>query len=93
MLAIGRSLMNNPRVMLLDEPFEGLAPIVIRTLIESIRQIRDQRVAVLLVEQNLQATLKLADRNYVLEQGAVVYEGTTEEFTRDESVQERYLSV
>ena len=93
MLAIGRSLMNNPRVMLLDEPFEGLAPIVIRTLIDSIRQIRDQRVAVLLVEQNLQATLKLADRNYVLEQGAVVYEGSTEEFTRDESIQERYLSV
>ena len=93
MLAIGRSLMNNPRVMLLDEPFEGLAPIVIRTLIESIRQIRGERVAVLLVEQNLQATLKLADRNYVLEQGTVVYEGTTEEFTRDETVQERYLSV
>ena len=93
MLAIGRSLMNNPRVMLLDEPFEGLAPIVIGTLIESIRQIRDERVAVLLVEQNLQATLKLADRNYVLEQGVVVYEGTTEEFTRDETVQERYLSV
>ena len=93
MLAIGRSLMNNPRVMLLDEPFEGLAPIVIRTLIESIRQIRDQRVAVLLVEQNLQATLKLADRNYVLEQGAVVYAGTTEELTRDETVEERYLRV
>ena len=93
MLAIGRSLMNNPRVMLLDEPFEGLAPIVIGTLIESIRQIRDERVAVLLVEQNLQATLKLADRNYGLEQGVVVYEGTTGEFTRDETVQERYLSV
>ena len=88
MLAIGRSLMNNPRVMLLDEPFEGLAPIVISTLIESIRQIRDERVAVLLVEQNLPATLKLADRNYLLEQGAVVYEGTTEEFTRDEGGRE-----
>ena len=93
MLAIGRSLMNNPRVLLLDEPFEGLAPIVIRTLIRSIEHIRNERVAILLVEQNLAATLQLADRHYVLEQGAIVYEGTAEDFTRDDSVKEKYLSV
>ena len=93
MLAIGPSLMNNPRVMLLDEPFAGLAPIVSQPLVDSIQKIRDERVAVLLVEENLQATLKLADRNYVLEQTVVVYEGTAEEFASDETVQERYLSV
>ena len=63
------------------------------TLIHSIQQIRDRGVAVLLVEQNLQATLKLADRTYILEQGAVVYDGIAEAFTRDETVRERYLSV
>ena len=93
MLAIGRSLMNNPRAILLDEPFEGLAPIVIRTLMDCIQQIRDERIAILLVEQSLQSILELADRHCVLEQGAVVYEGTTEDFARDETIRERYLSV
>lgn len=93
MLAIGRALMNNPRFLLLDEPFEGLAPIIIRTLMDSIQEIRRDRVAILLVEQNLQATLELADRHYVIEQGILVYEGEAEEFRANEAVKQKYLSV
>lgn len=93
MLAIGRALMNNPRVLLLDEPFEGLAPIIIQTLMASIQEIRNEKVAILLVEQNLQATLKLADRHYIIEQGSIVYEGDAEEFKRNQAVKEKYLSV
>ena len=93
MLAIGRALLNNPRVLLLDEPFEGLAPILIQTLIKSIQQIRSDKVAILLVEQNLNATLKLADRHYVIEQGIIVYEGDSEDFKSNEAIREKYLSV
>lgn len=93
MLAIGRALMNNPRVLLLDEPFAGLAPIIIQNLMESIREIRKGKVAILMVEQNLPATLELADRHYVIEQGSIVYQGDAKDFKSNETVKEKYLSV
>ncbi|HEY8394980.1 MAG TPA: ABC transporter ATP-binding protein [Thermaerobacter sp.] len=91
MLAIGRALMSNPRLLLLDEPSLGLAPLLVRQIFETIREINRQGVTVLLVEQNARAALKLAHRAYVLETGRVALAGPSAELLRDARMQEVYL--
>lgn len=91
MLAIGRSLMSDPEMLLLDEPSLGIAPILVRTIFEQIKEISRQGVTVLLVEQNARAALKLADRGYVLDVGRIALEGTSAELLASDKVQEAYL--
>ncbi len=91
MLAIGRALMSNPEMVLLDEPSLGIAPILVKAIFEQIKEIAKQGVTVLLVEQNAKAALKLADRGYVLDLGKISMSGTAEELLNSEKIQEAYL--
>jgi branched-chain amino acid transport system ATP-binding protein len=91
MLAIGRALMARPRLLLLDEPSLGLAPLVVASIFATIRELRDEGVTVLLVEQNARQALALADRGYVLETGTIVLEGR--DLLADERVREAYLGA
>jgi branched-chain amino acid transport system ATP-binding protein len=91
MLAIGRALMSKPKLLLLDEPSFGLAPILVEHIFEMIREINRQGVTVLLVEQNIRAALELADRAYVIENGRVVGQGVHEDLLSFESVRSAYL--
>ena len=91
MLAIGRALMSRPRLLLLDEPSLGLSPIMMQTIFSTVAELRDSGVTVLLVEQNAQAALGLADVGYVLETGRVVLSGTGAELLADERVRQAYL--
>jgi branched-chain amino acid transport system ATP-binding protein len=93
MLAIGRALMNHPRLLMLDEPVEGLAPVIVEEIVAQLRLIKQAGVAILLVEQNLEVCSRLADRHYIIEQGAIVYEGDNAAFIADESIKDRYLGV
>ncbi|KOF52448.1 MULTISPECIES: ABC transporter ATP-binding protein [unclassified Achromobacter] len=93
MLAIGRALMNHPRVLMLDEPVEGLAPVIVEEIVAQIRLIKQAGVSILLVEQNLEVCTQLADRHFIIEQGVIVYEGGNEAFLADENVKDRYLGV
>jgi branched-chain amino acid transport system ATP-binding protein len=91
MLAIGRALMVSPKVLLLDEPSMGLAPIVVQNIMKTIRQINEEGTTILLVEQNAKVALKLADRGYVLETGEIVMEGDASVLSKDESIVKAYL--
>nr|WP_321371247.1 ABC transporter ATP-binding protein [uncultured Desulfuromusa sp.] len=91
MLAIGRSLMSDPEMLLLDEPSLGIAPILVKAIFEQIKIIASKGVTVLLVEQNAKAALKLADRGYVLDVGKIVLSGTSAELLASEKIQEAYL--
>lgn len=91
MLAIGRALMSKPKLLLLDEPSLGIAPILVKEIFRQIRQIADSGVTVLIVEQNARAALKLADRGYVLEVGKIVFSGTSSELLGSAKIQEAYL--
>ena len=91
MLAIGRALMAQPRLLLLDEPSLGLAPLLVRSIFETVRTINERGVTVLIVEQNARAALKLATRGYVLEVGNMVKAGRADELLADPSVREAYL--
>ena len=94
MLAVGRALVLNPRVILLDEPLEGLAPILVEELLAALRRIiRDEGMSAILVEQNAQKVLAVTDRAAILERGAVVYEGASAELAADRAVLESYLGV
>ncbi|MDH4609846.1 ATP-binding cassette domain-containing protein [Pseudomonas sp. BN102] len=91
MLAIGRALMSKPKLLLLDEPSLGLAPIIIQQIFDIIEQLRRDGVTVFLVEQNANQALKLADRGYVLENGRIVMQGTGEDLLNDPKVRDAYL--
>jgi branched-chain amino acid transport system ATP-binding protein len=91
MLAIGRALMARPKLIMLDEPSMGLAPIIVKNIFEIIVQLRKDGHTILLVEQNARAALGIADRGYVLETGQIVLEGTSEELFNNNDVQRAYL--
>ena len=91
MLAIGRALMSKPRLLLLDEPSLGLAPIIIQQIFEIIERLRERGMTIFLVEQNANQALKLADRGYVLETGRVVLEGSGQQLLADPAVRQAYL--
>ncbi len=93
MLAIGRALMKNPDLLLLDEPAEGLAPIVVGHLIEVFRQIRGTDITILLADQNLNFCRRLADRGYVMTKGLIQFAGTMERIWQDQDVVRQYLGV
>ncbi len=93
MLAIGRALMASPRLLMLDEPSLGLAPLIVREVFRVIASLRQMGVAVLLVEQNARAALQVADRAYVLETGAIVLSGAANELLHDKRIVESYLGV
>jgi branched-chain amino acid transport system ATP-binding protein len=93
MLAIGRALMSRPRLLLVDEPSLGLAPALVRTVFQALAQVRDEGVTVVLVEQNVQQSLRLADQAIVLETGEVRRRGSGAELLRDPAVREAYLSL
>ena len=93
MLAIGRALMNHPRLLMLDEPVEGLAPVIVEEIVAQIKLIKAAGVAILLVEQNLEVCTQLADYHFIIEQGAVVFEGTNATFLADDTVKDRHLGV
>jgi branched-chain amino acid transport system ATP-binding protein len=84
MLAIARALLLNPKILLLDEPSQGLAPIIVQNVFKVVARMRDEGMAVLLVEQNVHAAVEIADRAYVLDDGRVVYDGPAAEFAKDE---------
>ena len=91
MLAVGRALMSRPKVLMMDEPSLGLAPLVVQGIFEIIRTINQQGVTVLLIEQNANMALKVADIAYVLETGEITKTGTGAELLADESIKEAYL--
>lgn len=85
MLAIARALMLNPRLLILDEPSQGLAPLIVREVFKIVTQMMDEGISVLLVEQNARMSLEIADRAYVLDDGSVVYSGSAKELAADEA--------
>jgi branched-chain amino acid transport system ATP-binding protein len=93
MLAIGRALLTNGRMLLLDEPSEGLAPIVVREIGRILADLKGERLSILLVEQNYHLARRVADRVYVMSKGQIVYEGSPQSLERDEEVKRRYLGV
>ena len=93
MLAIGRALMSRPRLLMLDEPSLGLAPLIVRDVFKVIAELRETRVALLLVEQNARAALRVADHAYVMETGMLVLEGPAAQVAKDPGVLSSYLGV
>jgi len=93
MLAVARALMRNPELILLDEPTEGLAPIMVDAVMDVIQRIKEEGVTIFLVEQNVEASMKVAHRHYILEQGKVVAHIGNEELKKDRSLREQYLSI
>jgi len=93
MLAIARALMTGPDLLLLDEPSQGLAPLVVSAVMDTIRELKKQHVSMLLVEQNAEMALQLAERVYVIDHGTVVFEGTPAQLRADQQVTATYLGV
>ena len=93
MLAIGRALMKNPDLLLLDEPSEGLAPLIVQNLVEVIGRIQGEGVTILLADQNLKFCRKTSDRGYILEKGIVQHQGLMEEIWQNEEIVKKYLVV
>lgn len=93
MLAIGRALVGNPELLLLDEPMEGLAPLLVRALEEQIQRFKAAGLTVLLAEQNVHSALRLADRCYVIDDGRIRYEGTVADLKENDGIRRKYLLV
>jgi len=93
MLAIGRGLMSRPKLCLFDEPSYGLAPVLVAEFFHIIQQLRDQGIAVLLIEQNVRQTLEIADRAYVLESGRVTLQGNSQELLQKELIRKAYMGL
>jgi len=93
MLAIARALVRDPKIILLDEPFEGLAPVIVRDLMNACRDLAAAGQTIVLVEQNLAATLALASRVYIINNGHIVHEGPSEEIKEQPAILQRYLGV
>ncbi|MEW5911243.1 MAG: ABC transporter ATP-binding protein [Thermodesulfobacteriota bacterium] len=93
MLSLGRALMSNPSLVLLDEPSEGLAPLIVRALAEAINTIREHGVTILLADQNLKFCRKVCDRGYIIEKGRIMHAGGMEEIWADEAVVKKYLAL
>ncbi len=93
MLAIGRALMTNPEFLLLDEPTEGLAPLIVEMLEEQIGRLREKGVTVLLAEQNMKVALRLSTRAYVIDDGVIRYHGSIEDLRANEDIRKKYLLV
>lgn len=93
MLAIGRALMGNPPLLLLDEPSEGLSPLMVRTFVEAIRRIRQEGTTLLVADQNLKFARRVADRGYIMEKGRIPHAGRLEELWANEEVICKYLAV
>ncbi len=93
MLAIARALMRDPKIVLLDEPFEGLAPVIVRDLVKACRDLAAAGQTIVLVEQNLAATLALASRVYIINNGHIAHEGPADEIKANPDVLQRYLGV
>jgi branched-chain amino acid transport system ATP-binding protein len=93
MLAVARALMGNPELLLLDEPTEGLAPVLVYALEEQIKRLRDVGLTVLLAEQNVRSALRLSDRGYIIDDGQIRYQGSIEELKQNDDVRKKYLLV
>jgi branched-chain amino acid transport system ATP-binding protein len=93
MLAIARALKQSTDLLMLDEPYEGLAPKIIENVEAAVKRIAEQGTTILLVEQNAAAAINISDRAYVIDQGGIVFDGTAEELRHDEETRERYLGV
>ncbi|RJX28975.1 MAG: ABC transporter ATP-binding protein [Dethiobacter sp.] len=93
MLSIARALMGNPEFLLLDEPTEGLAPLVVRELMEQIGRLREEGLSILMAEQNVKSALKLADRVYVIDRGQIRFQGSVTELEDNEEIRKKYLLV
>ena len=93
MLAIARALCRDIKILLLDEPYEGLAPVIVQEIAKTLELIRDQGITTVIVEQNALAALKLADRAVILDIGKVVYDGSAKEVLEDEDLRSKYLAI
>jgi len=93
MLAIARALMGNPELLLLDEPTEGLAPVLVRVLEEQVRSLKEVGLTVFLAEQNVRSALRLSDRGYIIDNGQIRYQGSVGELRENEEVRKKYLLV
>jgi branched-chain amino acid transport system ATP-binding protein len=93
MLTVARTLMGNPRVLLLDEPSEGLAPVIVRALGDQIAALKREGLTILLSEQNLKFAARLADRAYIIEKGLVRFDGSMAALMADEALRRKYLTV
>ncbi len=93
MLAIGRALMGNPELLLLDEPTEGLAPLLVEALEAQILKLKEAGLTVLLAEQNVKSTLRLSDRGYIIDNGRIRFAGTVDELRANEEIRQKYLLV
>jgi branched-chain amino acid transport system ATP-binding protein len=92
-LTIARTLMGNPELLLLDEPVEGLAPLIVRMLGEIIHQIKDQGVTLLVSEQNVKFSLRIANKVYIIDKGMIRYQGSVDDLKTNEEVKKKYLAV
>ena len=93
MLAIGRALVTGPQLLLLDEPSQGLAPLLVVAVMDMVRELKQEKVALLLVEQNVELALGLTDRAYILDDGAIVFEGTSKALAKNVNVKSTHLGL